>query len=258
MCKHFYSAAGRVAALADVNLTVNAGDFITIIGSNGAGKSTLLNAIAGTITPDDGGITLSGDDVTALPEHVRARRMARVRQDPKDNTAGTLTVEENLALAWRRGRRLDLGRGVTHALRQRFRDRLRTVKMGLEDRLGLPAQTLSGGQRPARGRGMGIISEPQLLLLDEHTAALDPKAARIILDLTNEMVQERHLTTLMVTHNMEHALHFGDRLIMMHQGRIVLDIAAAEKRGLAVADLVDKFHQVSGDALVDDRLLLGE
>lgn len=258
MCKHFYSAAGRVAALADVNLTVNAGDFITIIGSNGAGKSTLLNAIAGTITPDDGGITLSGDDVTALPEHVRARRMARVRQDPKDNTAGTLTVEENLALAWRRGRRLDLGRGVTHALRQRFRDRLRTVKMGLEDRLGLPAQTLSGGQRQALALVMGIISEPQLLLLDEHTAALDPKAARIILDLTNEMVQERHLTTLMVTHNMEHALHFGDRLIMMHQGRIVLDIAAAEKRGLAVADLVDKFHQVSGDALVDDRLLLGE
>ena len=258
MCKHFYSAAGRVAALADVNLTVNAGDFITIIGSNGAGKSTLLNAIAGTITPDDGGITLSGDDVTALPEHVRARRMARVRQDPKDNTAGTLTVEENLALAWRRGRRLDLGRGVTHALRQRFRDRLRTVKMGLEDRLGLPAQTLSGGQRQGRGLVIGVKSPPQVLGRDQQTAARGPKAARIILDLTNEMVQERHLTTLMVTHNMEHALHFGDRLIMMHQGRIVLDIAAAEKRGLAVADLVDKFHQVSGDALVDDRLLLGE
>lgn len=256
--KEFETAAGRVTALADIDLSVAAGEFVTIIGSNGAGKSTLLNAMAGTISLDRGQVLQAGRDVTALPEHVRARRVARVRQDPKDNTSGSMTVEENMALAWRRGRRLDLGLGVTSRLRRLFRDALRVVEMGLEDRLWVPVQNLSGGQRQALSLVMAVLSRPELLLLDEHTAALDPKAAQTILVLTDALVQERQLTTLMVTHNMEHALHYGRRLIMMHQGRLVLDISADEKRRLSVTDLVRQFEAVAGKALSDDRILLQE
>lgn len=252
----FTGTPNEVVALNDVDLQVSPGDFITIIGSNGAGKSTLLNAIAGTFPVTRGSIWIDGKDVTGLPEHARARLVGRVFQDPRAGTAPSMSIEENLSMAMLRGGRRGLRRGVTSDRRRVIREQLELLGMGLDQRLGAEVAKLSGGQRQAVSLLMATIANPRLLLLDEHTAALDPKVAATIMELTGRIVEERGLTTLMVTHNMELALRWGNRLIMMHQGRIVLDLDRAEKDVLKVPDLVKKFHEVAGEQLAVDRLLL--
>lgn len=255
--KVFYpGTANEVVALHEVDLDVPAGQFISIIGSNGSGKSTLLNAVAGTFPVTAGKVVLGGRDVTRQPEHVRSRSIGRVFQDPRAGTAPSMTIEENLAISLMRSRRSGLRMGVTHRRRAAMREQLERLGMGLEDRLKASVSKLSGGQRQAMSLLMATIAEPSLLLLDEHTAALDPKVAATIMDLTGELVAERSLTTLMVTHNMELALRYGDRLIMMHAGRLVLDLDAEQKTALQVGDLIEKFHQVAGEAFAVDRLLL--
>ncbi len=252
----FPGTPNEVVALAGIDLDVPAGQFVSIIGSNGSGKSTLLNAVAGTFALTDGRITLGGRDVTRQKEYVRSRSIGRVFQDPRAGTAPDMTIEENLALSLMRSRRSGLGIGVTNRRRQAMREQLGRLGMGLEDRLKAQVNKLSGGQRQAMSLLMATVAEPSLLLLDEHTAALDPKVAATIMDLTGKIVAERDLTTLMVTHNMELALRFGERLIMMHAGRIVLDLDAAQKRTLQVSDLIEKFHEVAGEAFAVDRMLL--
>jgi putative ABC transport system ATP-binding protein len=252
----FPRTANEVLALQGVDLQLAPGDFVTIIGSNGAGKSTLLNAVAGSYPLTHGSVILAGEDITALPEHARARHIGRVFQDPRAGTAPSMTIEENLAMSLLRGRRRGLRRGVSSARRKRIRERLSLLEMGLEDRMTAQVAKLSGGQRQALALLMATAADPRLLLLDEHTAALDPKVAATITELTNAIVHEQSLTTLMVTHNMELALTWGNRLLMMHQGRIVLDVAGAEKAALTVPGLVQKFHQVAGEALAVDKLLL--
>ena len=252
----FPGTANEVVALAGVDLDVPAGQFVSIIGSNGSGKSTLLNAVAGTFALTDGRVTLGERDVTRQSEYVRSRSIGRVFQDPRAGTAPDMTIEENLALSLLRSRRSGLGMGVTNRRRQAMREQLGRLGMGLEDRLKAQVNKLSGGQRQAMSLLMATVAEPSLLLLDEHTAALDPKVAATIMDLTGKIVAERDLTTLMVTHNMELALRYGDRLIMMHAGRTVLDLDAAQKRTLKVSDLIEKFHEVAGEAFAVDRMLL--
>ncbi len=245
-------------ALAGVDLHVADGDFVTVIGSNGAGKSTLLNAVAGVFPVDAGTIQIDGRDVTRLPEHVRARDIGRVFQDPLKGTAASMTVEENLAIAARRGLRRGLGRGVRASDREEFRALLSTLGLGLEERLRDPVGLLSGGQRQAITLLMATLRQPKILLLDEHTAALDPKTAHVVMDLTDRLVERHRLTTLMVNHNMELALRHGNRTIMMHRGRIILDVSGEERRGLTVKDLLDKFHEVRTDDEegLSDRMLL--
>lgn len=240
-------------ALVDIDLEVAAGDFITIIGSNGAGKSTLLNVIAGVYPPDTGSIRLEGQDITAWPEHRRARYLARVFQDPLLGTAASMTVEENLALALRRGDRKRLVRGVTPADRALFRERLAELGLGLENRLQDKVRLLSGGQRQALTLLMATLKKPQVLLLDEHTAALDPKTAEKILDLTLKLVAEYRLTTLMVTHNLTQALRAGNRTLMMDEGRVVLDLRGEEKQRATVSDLRALFER---RGTLSDRVLL--
>jgi putative ABC transport system ATP-binding protein len=240
-------------ALLDIDLEVPSGDFITIIGSNGAGKSTLLNVIAGVYPPDSGNIRLDGQDITAWPEHRRAQYVGRVFQDPLLGTAGSMTVEENLALALRRGQRKRLVRGVTTADRTLFRERLAELGLGLENRLQDKVRLLSGGQRQALTLLMATLKKPQLLLLDEHTAALDPKTAEVILDLTLKLVAEHRLTTLMVTHNLAQALKAGNRTLMMDEGRIVLDLNGEQKRRTTVSDLLALFER---RGVLSDRVLL--
>jgi putative ABC transport system ATP-binding protein len=252
----FPGTVNEVAALAGVDLLVPAGQFVTIIGSNGSGKSTLLNVIAGTFPPSAGSVVLGGEDVSKQPEHIRSRSIGRVFQDPRAGTAPSMSIEENLAISLLRARRSGLRRGVTRKRREVMRQQLAPLAMQLEDRLGADVSKLSGGQRQAVSLLMATIAEPSLLLLDEHTAALDPKVAETIITLTARIVEERRLTTLMVTHNMELALRYGDRLVMMHAGRIVLDVDRDQKGELTVADLVAKFHEVAGQALVVDRMLL--
>lgn len=247
----------HVVALDGIDLHVPKGQFITIIGSNGAGKSTLLNAVAGVFLVDEGSIMLEGKDVTFVPEHRRAAKVARVFQNPLDGTAASMTVEENIALAAARGRRRRLRRGVRSAEREKTMEALARLQLGLEDRLLQPAGLLSGGQRQALSLLMATMTRPSILLLDEHTAALDPKSAEHISNLTERLTREYELTTLMVTHNMEQALRMGDRTIMMHGGQIVLDIAGPDRKKMTVEDLVDRFAQVRGARLVDDRVLLG-
>jgi putative ABC transport system ATP-binding protein len=255
--KAFYpGTANEVLALAGIDLLVPAGQFVSIIGSNGSGKSTLLNAIAGTFALSGGRVSLDDRDVSRLPEHVRSRFIGRVFQDPRAGTAPSMTIEENLSISLMRSRRSGLRRGVTTARRESMKTQLRRLGMGLEDRLKAEVTKLSGGQRQAMSLLMATISEPSLLLLDEHTAALDPKVAATIMDLTAAIVAERELTTLMVTHNMELALRYGDRLIMMHAGRVVLDLGREQKSTLTVPDLIEKFHEVAGEAFAVDRLLL--
>jgi putative tryptophan/tyrosine transport system ATP-binding protein len=252
----FPGTVNEVEALSGIDLDVPAGQFVSIIGSNGSGKSTLLNSIAGTFRLTEGAVLLGDRDVSRQPEHVRSRSIGRVFQDPRAGTAPSLTIEENLAISLLRSRRSGLRRGVTNPRRAVMREQLRPLGMGLEQRLGAQVLKLSGGQRQALSLLMATIAEPSLLLLDEHTAALDPKVAATIMDLTAAIVVDRGLTTLMVTHNMDLALRYGDRLIMMHAGRVVLDIDRAQKETLTVADLVAKFHDVAGEALAVDRLLL--
>jgi putative ABC transport system ATP-binding protein len=238
-------------ALNGVRLEVDAGDFVTVIGSNGAGKSTLLNAIAGTIRPDDGRILVRGEDVTAAPDHAMARHLARVFQNPSMGTAATMTIEENLCLAELRGQRRGLRWGVTHARRRRYREVLKVLELGLEDRLGDRVGLLSGGQRQSLALLMATLTLPELLLLDEHTAALDPRTADKVMELTGAVVAEHRLTTLMVTHNMHQAIRYGNRLVMLHQGRVQLDLRGEEKTRLTVAEVVEKF----GHSLKDESLL---
>lgn len=255
--KVFYpGTANEVVALAGIDLQVPAGQFVSIIGSNGSGKSTLMNAVAGTFPLTTGSVVLGGEDVTRQREHVRSRVIGRVFQDPRAGTAPDMTIEENLALSLLRQKRSGLGMGVTNKRRDVMRAQLSRLSMGLEGRLRTHVNKLSGGQRQAMSLLMATVAEPSLLLLDEHTAALDPKVAATIMDLTASIVAERGLTTLMVTHNMELALRFGDRLIMMHAGRIVLDLPQEQKCCLQVSDLIQKFHEVAGDAFAVDRMLL--
>jgi putative tryptophan/tyrosine transport system ATP-binding protein len=252
----FAGTVNEVVALNDIDLEVPAGQFVTVIGSNGSGKSTLLNSVAGMFPPSGGRIILGGRDVTRQPEHVRSRTLGRVFQDPRAGTAPSMTIEENLALSLMRSKRSGLQRGVTNRRRAAMREQLSRLGMGLEGRLKAEVNKLSGGQRQAMSLLMATVSEPGLLLLDEHTAALDPKVAATIMELTAAIVNERGLTTLMVTHNMELALRYGNRLIMMHAGRVVLDLDAAAKGTLTVSDLIEKFHEVAGEAFAVDRLLL--
>ena len=252
----FPGTANEVVALHGIDLDVPAGQFVTIIGSNGSGKSTLLNAVAGAFSLTAGRVVLGGRDVTRQAEHVRSRSIGRVFQDPRAGTAPSMTIEENLAMSLLRSQRSGLRLGVTSKRRTVMREQLSRLGMGLEGRLKAGVNKLSGGQRQAMSLLMATIAEPSLLLLDEHTAALDPKVAATIMDLTGEIVAERHLTTLMVTHNMELALRYGDRLIMMHAGRVVLDLGSEQKKTLRVSDLIEKFHEVAGEAFAVDRMLL--
>ncbi|MCQ2771377.1 MAG: ATP-binding cassette domain-containing protein [Clostridia bacterium] len=240
-------------ALINLSLDVKDGDFITIIGSNGAGKSTLFNAISGTFYIDQGSIILDGKDITMTPDHIRARQIGRLFQDPMKGTAPDMTIEENLALAAGKGGWLS---HISNAEKNDFRERISLLKMGLEDRMKNPVGTLSGGQRQAVTLLMATINPPKILLLDEHTAALDPGTAEKVLDLTKKIVEENKLTCLMVTHNMESALSLGNRTIMMEQGRILLDIEGDQRSKLGVNDLLNMFKDASGKALNNDRMLL--
>ena len=243
-------------ALSNVDLTLNAGDFITVIGGNGAGKSTLLNSIAGVFPIDEGHIKLDQVDVTRLPEHKRAKYLGRVFQDPMMGTAADMNIEENLALAYRRGKMRTLRWGVTNAERAQYRELLKQLDLGLEDRMGDKVGLLSGGQRQALTLLMATLQKPKLLLLDEHTAALDPKTAQKVLDMTQKLVGENKLTTLMVTHNMSDAIRMGNRLIMMNNGHIAVEISGEEKQKLTREDLIAMFAASSGQEITSDRMLL--
>ncbi|WP_294534288.1 ABC transporter ATP-binding protein [uncultured Pseudoflavonifractor sp.] len=243
-------------ALNGVSLTLKEGDFVTVIGGNGAGKSTLLNAVAGVWPVDRGSILIDGVDVTRLPEHKRAKYIGRVFQDPMTGTAATMQIEENLALAKRRGHRRTLRPGITRAEREEYRELLKILDLGLEDRLTSKVGLLSGGQRQALTLLMASLVKPKLLLLDEHTAALDPKTAAKVLSATEQIVRRDRLTTLMITHNMRDAIAHGNRLIMMYEGRVALDISGEEKKRLTVEDLLAKFGQATGSDEADDKLLL--
>jgi putative ABC transport system ATP-binding protein len=244
-------------ALDGVNLQVNEGDFVTIIGGNGAGKSTMLNAVAGVWPVDSGSIIIGGNDVTALPEHKRAKYLGRVFQDPMTGTASTMSIEENMAIAARRGKKRTLRNGVTKAEREYFREKLAELDLGLEDRLTSKVGLLSGGQRQAVTLLMASLQKPSLLLLDEHTAALDPKTAAKVLGLSDKIIEENHLSAMMVTHNMKDAIAHGNRLIMMHEGNIIYDVSGEEKKNLHVSDLLKKFEEVSGGEFANDRMMLG-
>ena len=243
-------------ALTGVDLTLADGDFVTVIGGNGAGKSTLLNMIAGVYPLDSGTIELDGEDISRLSEPKRAKYLGRVFQDPMRGTAADMQIEENLALAKRRGERRTLRWGITRAEREEYAELLKKLDLGLETRMQAKVGLLSGGQRQALTLLMATLTNPRVLLLDEHTAALDPKTAAKVLELTEQIVGERKLTTLMVTHNMNDAIRLGNRLIMMHEGRVIYDVAGDEKRALTVPDLLQKFEEVSGGELANDRMLL--
>ena len=243
-------------ALNGVNLTLNEGDFVTVIGGNGAGKSTTLNAIAGVWPIDSGKIYIGGDDVTKLSEHKRAKYLGRVFQDPMTGTATTMSIEENMAIAARRGEKRGLSWGITHQERDTYREMLKTLDLGLEDRLTSKVGLLSGGQRQAITLLMASIKKPKLLLLDEHTAALDPKTAAKVLEISDKIIAENHLTAMMVTHNMKDAIVHGNRLIMMHEGKVILNISGEEKKKLTVEDLLHQFEKVSGEELANDKALL--
>ncbi len=244
-------------ALKNVNLTLEDGDFVTVIGGNGAGKSTMLNAIAGVWPVDQGNILIDGKDVTKLPEYKRAAFLGRVFQDPMNGTAATMGIEENLALALRRGQSRTLRAGIKNNEREVYKRLLATLGLGLEDRLTSKVGLLSGGQRQALTLLMATLKKPKLLLLDEHTAALDPKTAAKVLETTDMIVNRDKLTTLMITHNMKDAIVHGNRLIMMMDGNIILDIRGEEKKTLTVEDLLHKFEQVSGEEFTSDKAILG-
>ena len=244
-------------ALNGLNLHLEDGDFVTVIGGNGAGKSTMLNAIAGVWPVDSGRIVIDGTDVTGLSEHRRASLLGRVFQDPMTGTAATMQIEENLALAARRGQKRTLKPGITREERSRYREKLATLGLGLEDRMTTKVGLLSGGQRQALTLLMATLKKPKLLLLDEHTAALDPRTAAKVLELSEQIVSENKLMTLMVTHNMRDAIRYGNRLIMMNEGRIILDISGEEKKHLTTPMLMQAFARASGEAFDNDRMLLG-
>ena len=243
-------------ALDNLSLTLHEGDFVTVIGGNGAGKSTMLNAIAGTFSVDSGSILIDGKDVTRLPEFKRAALLGRVFQDPMMGTAPTMHIQENLALAARRGKHRGLKWGITPQEEQEYYQKLKDLDLGLEDRMKAKVGLLSGGQRQALTLLMAALQKPKLLLLDEHTAALDPRTAAKVLELSDKIVEENHLTTMMITHNMRDAIAHGNRLIMMDAGHVVLDISGEEKKKLTVSDLLTLFSKASGTEANDDKLLL--
>lgn len=243
-------------ALNGVNLHLDDGDFVTIIGGNGAGKSTTLNAIAGVWPVDNGSITIDGINVTGIPEFKRAKYLGRVFQDPMTGTAATMEIQENLALAARRGKGRGLSWGITKAEKEKYRELLKILDLGLEDRMEAKVGLLSGGQRQALTLLMATLQKPKLLLLDEHTAALDPKTAQKVLEISDRIIKENNLTAMMVTHNMKDAIAHGNRLIMMHEGKIVLNIAGEEKKKLTVEDLLRKFEVVAGEEFSSDKALL--
>ena len=244
-------------ALDGIDLKLEDGDFVTVIGGNGAGKSTMLNAVAGVWPVDEGRIIIGGTDVTGLPDFKRADMIGRVFQDPMLGSAATMEIEENLALAYRRGRKRGLGWGVTRAEKKLYKEKLAELKLGLEDRMTAKVGLLSGGQRQALTLLMATLVKPKVLLLDEHTAALDPKTAEKVLEATDRVVNQNHLTTLMITHNMKDAIAHGNRLIMMNEGKIILDIKGLKKKNLTVEDLLHQFAVVSGEEFASDKALLG-
>lgn len=243
-------------AIDQINLSLAPGDFVTVIGSNGAGKSTMLNIISGAITPDIGAIKIEGKDVTKLPEYKRSKMIGRVFQDPMAGTAPTMTIEENLAMAYSRNKNRGLRSGVDRKRREFFRASLETLHLNLEDRLNAKVGLLSGGERQALSLLMATFTKPSILLLDEHTAALDPARAALITDLTKELVEKDELTTLMITHNMQQALDLGNRLIMMDKGQIILEVEEKDKQGLTIEKLMDEFQRIRGEKLTSDKALL--
>jgi len=243
-------------ALTDVDLHLNPGDFVTVIGGNGAGKSTTLNAVAGVFSVDSGSIQIDGTDVTHLPEHKRAQYLGRVFQDPMTGTAATMNIEENMALAKRRGQRRGLKWGISNMERDMYREQLQMLGLGLENRLSSKVGLLSGGQRQALTLLMATLRSPKLLLLDEHTAALDPKTAAKVLELTEKIISAQKLTAMMVTHNMRDAIAVGNRLIMMHEGRVVVDVSGEAKKKLTREDVMGLFEKAAGQELDGDKLLL--
>lgn len=245
-------------ALCGVSLHLNPGDFVTVIGGNGAGKSTMLNMIAGVYPIDSGKIEIDGVNISREPEYKRAKYIGRVFQDPMRGTAAGMEIQENLALALRRGQKRGLSWGIKANEKDFYRESLTKLGLGLQTRMTSKVGLLSGGQRQALTLLMATLEKPKLLLLDEHTAALDPKTARKVLELTDEIVKERELTTLMVTHNMRDAIQYGNRLIMMHEGRIIYDVAGEEKKGLQVEDLLKKFEEASGEEFANDRMMLAK
>ena len=243
-------------ALNGVDLKLQPGDFVTVIGGNGAGKSTMLNMIAGVYPIDQGTILLDGKDISDLPEYKRAYMLGRVFQDPMMGTAAGMEIQENMAMAYRRGKRRGLSWGITKKEKKMFKEKLATLDLGLEERMTSKVGLLSGGQRQALTLLMATLKKPSLLLLDEHTAALDPKTAKKVLDLTEKIVAKDNLTTLMVTHNMKDAINIGNRQIMMNEGRVIYDVSGQEKKNLKVPDLLKKFEEVSGEDFANDRMLL--
>ncbi|MHA6525589.1 ABC transporter ATP-binding protein [Tessaracoccus sp. G1721] len=253
--RFFPGTVNERVALDNLTLTLHEGDFVTVIGSNGAGKSTMLNVVAGRYLPESGRVLIDDREVTKMPEHRRARWVARVFQDPMAGTSPHLTIEENLSIAFERGKRRGLGMAVTKPKRALYREALTTLELGLEDRLQMRVGMLSGGQRQALSLLMATYAQPSILLLDEHTAALDPSRAELITRLTGEAVARHRLTTLMVTHNMHQAIELGNRLIMMHEGRVVLEVDEAAKKSITAEHLLEEFSKIKGAALSDRTLL---
>ena len=245
-------------ALNGVDLHLKQGDFVTVIGGNGAGKSTILNMIAGVYTCDTGSIVLAGEDITSWPEHKRAKLLGRVFQDPMRGTAAAMEIQENLAMAYRRGKKRGLGWGITKEEKEIYMEKLKVLDLGLETRMTSKVGLLSGGQRQALTLLMATLQRPELLLLDEHTAALDPKTAHKVLSITEQIINDQKLTALMVTHNMKDAIRLGNRLIMMHEGRVIYDVEGEEKKNLKVTDLLQKFETASNGEFANDRMLLAD
>ena len=259
--KHVYKTffpgtINEKVALSDLNLKIEDGEFVSVIGGNGAGKSTMLNIIAGSISVDDGTILIDNQDVSKLPEFKRAKFLGRVFQDPMMGTAPTMQIDENLAIAARRGQRRGLKWGITKKESEEYKELLKTFELGLEDRLTTKVGLLSGGQRQALTLLMATLKKPKLLLLDEHTAALDPKTAQKVLDITDKIIKQENLTTFMVTHNMKDAINYGNRLLMLNEGKIILDIKGEEKKKLTVEKLLRQFEKASGEEFSDDATIL--
>ena len=240
----------------DFNLTVKDGEFVSVVGSNGSGKTSMLNIICGSIAVDSGRILIHGEDITKQKDYIRQRRIGRVYQDPAKGTCPSMTILENMSIAENKGKPYNLGRGVNKAKLETYREMLRPLNLGLEDKMGVQVGSLSGGQRQALALLMATMTPIDFLILDEHTAALDPKTAAKVLALTEKIIAEHHLTAMMVTHNMKDAIRLGNRLIMMHEGRIIYDVAGEEKKNLQVSDLLAKFEQASGGEFANDRMML--
>ena len=240
----------------DFNLTVKDGEFVSVVGSNGSGKTSMLNIICGSIAVDSGRILIHGEDITKQKDYIRQRRIGRVYQDPSKGTCPSMTILENMSIAENKGKPYNLGRGVNKAKLETYREMLRPLNLGLEDKMGVQVGSLSGGQRQALALLMATMTPIDFLILDEHTAALDPKTAEIIMELTDQVVKEKKVTTIMVTHNLRYAVEYGNRLIMMHEGRVIYDVSGEEKKNIKVSDLLAKFEEVSGGEFANDRMML--